>query len=417
MQTLATMACAEAVARPSGDAGAPEREAGESVDGSVAAIDGGSPRSTAWRLVVAGVPDHTPADATLSVAGSFNAWNPASDAHRLTRQPDGTWTTVLAPGSVGARVEFKLTRGSWASVEKGHRLEELPNRVATYDPQHPDVAAYVERWADLPPASTTAHGRLELLRDVEMPQLGVRRTIRVLLPPGYEGSAERYPVLYMYDGQNLFDRVTSAFGDEWRVDEALGALVHEGRLGGIIVVGLDNSASRGCEYAVFPDDPHPYCAEQTAKGALTNAFLVDTLKPQIDARYRTKPDRSSTAVAGSSMGGQMALHAALTYSAVFSRVAALSPSFQNTTAGSMRMASYAREKGARGLRVAIDMGDAETIRDLDNQLLVGNMRAVAAALRDASAEVRDVVVTGGRHNERDWAARLPGIVLWLWPAP
>jgi predicted alpha/beta superfamily hydrolase len=221
----------------------------------------------------------------------------------------------------------------------------------------------------------------------------------------------------MYDGQNLFDRVTSAFGAEWRVDETVGGLVLEGRLAPVIVVAIDNSDARPCEYAPFASDPHPGCADGTTLGAATNAFLVETLKPWVDARYPTLPDRAHTAVAGASMGGQLALHAALTHPQVFSKAAALSPSFQNVRTHPLEMPGFVRALGAQGLRAWLDMGDAETIRDLDAALLLANMKSVAGALREAGADVREVVVPSGEHHERAWAARFGDVVAWLWATP
>jgi len=247
-----------------------------------------------------------------------------------------------------------------------------------------------------------------------VPQLGVKRLVRVWRPPGVDVPGARFPVLYMYDAQNLFDRVTSAFGAEWRVDETLGVLVLEERLPPMMVVGIDNSTARPCEYAPFASDPHPGCANRTTLGTATNAFLAETLKPWIDARYPTLPDRAHTGIAGASMGGQLAIHAALTYPQLFSRAAALSPSFQNERPHPLEMPAYVRERGATELRAWLDMGDAETIRDLDAMLLVGNMKTVAGALREAGADVRDEVIPAGRHHESDWAARFRQVVTWLW---
>lgn len=359
-----------------------------------------------------GVPDNTPPEAGLFVAGDFNGWSPGAPQARMERLASGAYRLAL-PGLSG-RAEYKFTRGAWSSVEKGHALEELPNRVAVFEPDHPRSVAYVERWADLPPAASTTHGRVDLWPDVEVPGIRGRRAIRVLLPEGYDRTDARYPVLYMYDGQNLFDRVTAAFGTEWRADETLGALVGEGRLAPFIVVGIDNTADRGCDYNPFPGDPHPLCASGEPLGAAVNDFVANVLKPRVDARLRTMPDTAHTAVAGSSMGGQMALHAAIAHPGVFSRVAALSPSFQNTRSGAFSMPAFIRDRGAHALRVHLDMGDAEQIRDLDAAFLVARLHTVAEALRRSGATVREAVIPGGRHHESDWAARFGEVATWLW---
>ena len=140
-------------------------------------------------------------------------------------------------------------------------------------------------------------GTIKVAHDIYSPQLNNRRHLLVYLPPSYaQSSSRRYPVLYMQDGQNLFDNTTS-FAGEWGVDEAMEELAHKKGLEAIIV-GIPNAGSmRLAEYSPFPDS-------QMGGGLGDNyvAFVVHTIKPIIDRDFRTLPDRSNCGIMGSSMG-------------------------------------------------------------------------------------------------------------------
>jgi predicted alpha/beta superfamily hydrolase len=363
------------------------------------------------------VPDNTPAGATIHLAGDFNGWSPNAPDARFER--DGLTLAVRVRGlSAGQRVAFKVTRGSWATVERDDAGRDIPNRAVTFDPAHPITALYVERWADLAAPASTRSGDVRVLRGVPIPQLGRARDVWVYLPPGYDAGSARYPVMYLYDGQNVFDARASAFGNEWRVDEALEAMHHEGRHPGVIAVAVANGPERPCEYNVFAGDPHPGCADRSALGDRTNAFLVETLKPRIDREYRTLPERASTAVVGSSMGGSMAVRLGFSRPDLFSRVAALSPSYQNTLTASPGMPDFVRaQRPSLPFRLHQDIGSVERIRDLGPDLLARNMMAVRDAARAAGLVEEDnraLVVPGAVHDEPAWAARIGEVLAWLW---
>lgn len=376
------------------------------------------PLGDVMTVVVFRVPDNTPPGAEVFLAGTVNGWASADPRARLERSAAGALAVRLGGLAPGQRVEFKFTRGSWATVERADRGGDVSNRVAVFDPVHPVVALFVERWADLPAPASTRSGDVRVLRDVVVPQLGSTRNVWVYLPPGYASASERYPVTYMFDGQNLFDARASAFGSEWQIDEALEALHYEGRLPGIIVVGVENSAARGCEYNVFASDPHPACGDRSALGDRTVGFLVETLKPHIDRDFRTRPGRADTAVAGSSMGGSMAVRAGFSHPDIFSRVAALSPSYQNTLAATPAMPAYVRaQRLSLPFRLHQDVGTAEHIRELGPDVITRNMLAVRDAARAAGLvgdAQRALLVEGATHDEGAWSARIREVLGWLW---
>lgn len=151
-------------------------------------------------------------------------------------------------------------------------------------------------------------------------QLNRSRLLRVYLPPSYHESSERYPVLYMHDGQNLFDNAT-AYAGEWGVDETLNQLAKQGLE--LIVVGIDN----GGEHRMRELSPWTNPEFGEAEGEAYLRFIVETVKPMIDAHYRTRRDRLNTGIMGSSMGGLMSHHAALQYPDIFARAGVFSPSY------------------------------------------------------------------------------------------
>ena len=402
------------------DAGIVADAGGPAPDAGVMAFDAGAPDAglvaSVLEVQLFGVPQNTPGGAALYVTGTFNQWAPGDPAARLV--PDGTGASVTRVTGLhaGDVVEFKFTRGAWTTVEKTEGGAELPNRRVVFDPAFPRVAAFVSRWADLPLPGASRTGELRV-RSLSLPQLSTTRNVWIYLPPALAGGPTRFPVMYVFDAQNLFDRATATYGREWQLDETLERLIRERRLPPMIVVAVESSAARSCEYNVFASDPHPTCPTGVAQGDATIAFLVDTLKPLVDADYPTLPGRADTGVLGSSMGGSMAVRAGFAHPQVFSRVAALSPSYQNTATSTPQMPGYVRARGLQALRISQDLGTAEQFRDLTTPVLLANARAVDQALVDVgfpASEHRFVEVPNGTHDEDAWAARVGEVLSWVW---
>ena len=288
------------------------------------------------------------------------------------------------------------------------------------------------------PAARAEPGRVETFT-VTMPPLGDReRTVRVYLPPGYDGET-RFPVLYMQDAQQVF--TPGPYGD-WRVDETLDSLARAGTFGGVIVVAVDNGPQRWSEYGPWRNanmrawiDSSWARAEEGGDGAAYVQFLVSTLKPMVDARYRTRTGAAHTGIGGSSMGGLVALYAGLTRPDVFGRVMSMSTAVWFAEAGGPwlsdnRLLRLIGERPVpRGLRVYLQVGTAERsresdpdVRDADGQRMtyprayVEGSRAVVTALvaRGLPAgQLRHVEDEGAPHNEVAWARRFGEAVRWL----
>ena len=277
-------------------------------------------------LKISKVPANTPPADTLFVAGSFNGWNPHSSAYALVKNADGSYQISL-PTHLGP-IEYKFTRGSWANAEVGANQQPLPNRTADLR-QLAEITQEVAAWSasgPLAPRKSTATTQVHVLSTTfGLPQLGRTRRVLVYLPADYAlQPTRRYSVLYLHDGQNVFDEATSYSG-EWGVDEILDRLRAVGQdPAGSIVVAVDNDPQhRSDEYIPW----HNAEIKAGGQGDAYVNFLALTLKPYVDSHYRTQSDAAHTGVAGSSLGGLISVYAALKYPQVFGEIGAFSPAF------------------------------------------------------------------------------------------
>jgi predicted alpha/beta superfamily hydrolase len=251
-------------------------------------------------------------------------------------------------------------------------------------------------------------GRIERIHGFESKILGNTRDITIYLPPNYDDRTDRrYPVLYMQDGQNLFDEHRAYIpGQHWKLKEAADAAIGERTASPMIIVGVDHAGiGRMDEYTPVKDSKH----DGGGRADDYVRMLVEELKPLIDATFRTLPDAANTGIAGSSLGGLLSLHAGLTQPVVFGRVAAMSPSIW---------------WGDRAILQTVDSFDAPMPRLWAD---IGG-REGAEALNDARA-LRDRIAAKGwnedafryyedrraDHSERAWERRVRTVLEFLFP--
>nr|WP_303626630.1 alpha/beta hydrolase-fold protein [Ferruginibacter sp. HRS2-29] len=232
----------------------------------------------------------------------------------------------------------------------------------------------------------------------KIPQLNSTRRIWIYLPEGYANSSRKYPVLYMHDGQNLFDEAASAYG-EWGVDECLDSLIAKGKPASI-VVGIDNGAERINEY-----NPYDHEKYGKGKGDLYLKFLTETLKPFIDKHYRTLSSKENTAIAGSSMGGLISYYAMLKYPAVFGKAGVFSPAFW--TAPLLNAYADSATMGLSG-KIFFYAGS------LESESMVPDLQKIAD-ITGANSKTTIYTLTDpdGRHNEAAWRKWFPQFYLWM----
>ena len=283
-------------------------------------------------LKITRVPASTPPADTLFVAGSFNGWNPHNPRFALRKNNDGSYQISMPLSAAPA--EYKFTRGGWSTAEINERNQPIANRKADLSTAC-EITHQVAAWDDQSgtastPLKHTASPQVHVLAPAfAMPQLGRTRRVLVYLPADYAMQPKRrYPVLYLHDGQNVFDAATS-FGGEWGIDETLDQLRKAGQdATGSIVVAVDNGNEfRSDEYIPWRSVGLKGQAHQGGQGGAYVDFLARTLKPYVDAHYRTRPDAAHTGIAGSSLGGLISVYAALKYPRVFGEVGAFSPAF------------------------------------------------------------------------------------------
>ena len=255
---------------------------------------------------------------------------------------------------------------------------------------------------DIYPFFGVATGRVTIVDAIASPQLKNSRKLRIYLPPSYgENAAKRYPVLYMHDGQNLFDAKAAAYGVEWGIDETADRLIDAGAMDEIIVVGIDNTPDRIPEYT-------PCCDSKHGGGMLDayEAFVIDTVKPYVDRTWRTLPGRETTAIMGSSLGGIASVAIAQHRPHVFSKAGGVSSSFW-WNEGSMVAKPAARVP----VKFYLDAGTRD-------DGLEGTEAMRDAMLKQGyrlDADLRFFAAEGGIHNEASWAARVDRPLTWFFP--
>lgn len=356
-------------------------------------------------IKVTAVPMNTPADANIYAAGSFNNWNPADPNRLLTSLGNGKYMITINPAP--GQVEFKFTRGSWNSVEGNIGGLTQPSHKIYYNGQPKTVEVVILSWPDLMNGNNSNIGQVGgsinvLDENYFIPQLNRTRRIWAYLPPDYAlNPNKRYPVLYMQDGQNLFDPTSTT--SDWKIDEAMNALAQNGDAG-CIIVGIDNGGShKNDEYS-----PWSTASYGGGQGAEYVNFIVSTLKPYIDNNYLTLSDRDHTGIMGSSMGGLISMYALIEHQETFSKAGIFSPTFSfNGT----KMAEYIASKGKlNDVRVFFLAGGLEP-----NYIGLG-VELVYEAMLNAGFDLSEINMSNpadGEHSEWFWGREFPSAYTWL----
>ncbi len=234
------------------------------------------------------------------------------------------------------------------------------------------------------------------------------RNIIVYLPPDYEHQDRRYPVMYMHDGQNLFDPETSFVkGRTWQFGEHADQLIRAGEIEPLIVVGVYNTPARLEEYT--------HARDKRMGGGEANKYgqlLVEELKPWIDNEYRTLPDELNTAMGGSSLGGLVTLYLGLEHAASFGKLAVMSPSIWWNHKSIL---GYINEyDGPPWPKIWLDVGDGEGRRvHADVDLLYEQLKTNGWK---PEVNIHYQLAVGGTHDEAAWAARVGDMLRFLFPA-
>jgi predicted alpha/beta superfamily hydrolase len=320
-------------------------------------------------------------------------WDPP--AIMLEKINDTTWSKAFY-FNTGEALEFKFTKGSWETEALTNNNDIPPN--TTFVVKNDTTLVYsIKNWRNPTGLKPRNNFKGQITGTVKyiykMKGKGIKtRDIIVWLPPSYDSdTTKRYPVLYMHDGQNLFDPNTSSFGVDWQLDEAADSLIKSGSINEIVIVGIYNTHDRSEEYG------------NTELGHNYMDFIVHTLKPYIDKNYRTLPDRLNTAAAGSSLGGLISFMLIWEHPETFSKAACLSPSFHVYDINYIpRVKDYYGTK--KPLKIYTDIGSV----DLETRLKPGVDEMVNELEKKGyilGTDLEYFIDEGASHTESAWAKR------------
>lgn len=251
---------------------------------------------------------------------------------------------------------------------------------------------------------STASSNVSLLKkEFVIPNLNaISHKVWIYLPPNYHNTSKKYPVIYMHDAQNLFDNATSYAG-EWQVDETLNKM-YEKTGKGFIVVGIENGGEeRINEYTPWKNEKYG-----GGEGAIYMDFIVNSLKPYIDANFRTKTKQKHTGLIGSSLGGFISYYGGLQYPKTFGKIGALSTSFWF----SEKVVDFTQEKGnLKNVKLFLLVGGKEG-DDTDKD--TRKMEKLLLKTGFKSKNLKTKINPEGKHNEAFWSSEFSAIVCWLY---
>jgi predicted alpha/beta superfamily hydrolase len=261
-------------------------------------------------------------------------------------------------------------------------------------------------------AAPVAVGKL-WLHELNSEVFGNTRLLRVWLPPGYDASA-RHPVLYLNDGQNLFDPATAFAGVHWQVGETAARLIAEKKIRPMIIVGIDNTKNRACEYIPYRStDPRVL----KPQGKCYPAFLQREVMPLVEERYPVLKGPENTGLGGSSLGGLITLYTQLAAPGLFGRLLIESPSLSVAQGKIVKECRRFRDWPER---VYVGMGTRETGDPAKDATIVEGVRELEKILRaaglneNANKRLKVRIDEGATHNESAWAARFPEALEFLY---
>lgn len=339
----------------------------------------------------------------LYLACDLNNWNPHDENFKFEKVANGFQQLTI--NNATKAFEYKVTMGSWESSESYPDGNPIKNRMFIPSAAQKIIDLEIAGWTKPNEKKHTAASYVTIISEnFEIPQLNTARKIWLYLPPDYHQTRKKYPVIYMHDGQNLFDDFTS-FSGEWSVDETMNAIYSESGQSAI-VVGIDNgSGERLNEYSPWGNPKY----KTTGKGDLYVDFIVSTLKPYIDRTYRTQTQASNTIMMGSSMGGLISLYAAVKYPNKFGRAGIFSPAFWFS---SKNLKEYLNrnKNNLKQSKFYFVAGKKE------DESMVPEIKAIDSLLLKRKIPEKNIIVKideDGTHSEAYWKRELRQALLWL----
>lgn len=337
----------------------------------------------------------------IYLAGNFNDWNARDEQFRMIWKSPGRYQLCLPLDQLPSVLAYKYNRGSWDEVELDQYGNEIDNRMVSLEKG--SIRDTVYRWKTAGRTYPSVYlPQIKVISEAfEIPQLIKTRRIAALLPYDYDTSNKRYPVLYLQDGQNLFDDY-APFGS-WGVDKKLAIMAERGTHE-VIIIAIDHAEEERIEEFT----PSYRTRLGVGQGKKYVSFLADTLKPYVDQHFRTLTDREYTGIGGSSMGGLISIYAGLMYPQIYSKLMIFSPSLwvaPNIHFHAIRFEEVLQTK------VYLYGGGAEGAN------VIPNIHKLKAALekegQDQQMEFELAIDPLGEHNEKRWGQEFPRAIEWL----
>ncbi len=364
---------------------------------------------TTVRLEIKSLPAYHATGSSIYAAGSFNGWNPQDEQYKFNKDDKGNYFLDLKLAS--GKYEYKITRGGWDKVECKKGGAGIENRVMTIA-ANATISLDIEEWADrfaTAARKSTASKNVKIIDTAFfIPQLNRVRRVLIYLPENYSNSKSRYPVLYIHDGQNVFDDATS-FAGEWGVDEFLDS----SKVKQCIVVAIDNGGNKRLnEYSPYDFTLNPLKPkENKGEGSQYVDFLAKTLKPFIDKKYRTLKDKKNTFITGSSMGGLISFYAILKYPKVFGGAGIFSPSVWICKEDLLSLIKTIGKKV--NSKIYFYCGKLE-----GPGMVTDMLKAFEELAATSKSKMTVVIRDDGKHNEPTWRKEFPAFYFWLmYPNP
>jgi predicted alpha/beta superfamily hydrolase len=341
-------------------------------------------------------------DRPVYLTGCFNQWKTFDPKFKLENIGLGIYKLSIPINEIPIQQgEYLYTRGGWSDVERDKYGNKAPNRK--WNSAAREYHDEVPRWAREGMAFGANFLPLRKILNQEyfIPQMNRTRRIQVLLPYNYDKTHVSYPVLYLQDGQNLFDKY-APFGT-WALDEKLAIMAEKG-FGEVIIVAIDHGGvNRIAEYS-------PYTVgSTTAEGRKYVKFITETLKPDIDSQFRTLKDRTQTGIGGSSMGGLISIYAGLMYPETYGKLMIFSPSLWVNKNIYFEAIRYSKTYDTK---IYLYAGGKES------QNMIPNVKRFKNALEGQGFDKNKIKFNvsldpKGLHSESYWGAEFPKAAEWL----
>jgi predicted alpha/beta superfamily hydrolase len=343
-------------------------------------------------------------DRTVYLSGNFNDWTARDARYEMKRVREGHFRFTFQQSFPRNMVlEYKYTKGGWEGEELGYDGFPPSNRHI----EHPrgNVSDLVPQWKQHSGTYNPMYfPEIQIVaKRFNVPQLRRRRRISILLPWNYKTSGKRYPVLYLQDGQNLFED-DAPFGT-WGVDKQLAALAQQGK-GEVIVVAIDHGGKERIR-EFMPYDTHKW---GDGLGRDYAQFLAETLKPYIDKNFRTLVGREHTGIGGSSMGGLISIFAGMLFPHVFSKYMIFSPSLWVSPRIYTDSEHFSKLPETK---VYLYVGEREGSNTVNNVKKFKDA-VEKRGMPSGALQVRLEVDPMGLHNEGRWGKEFPKAMDWLY---